>query len=343
MKTSTCILLTLLAASAAHAQIITTVAGNGGRGYTGDGGPATQATLAPNGVAVDAGGNIYICDVENFRIRKISPDGVITTVAGTGQIGNPYENIDGRQATTVGLQSPGSIAVDGAGNLYIAEVSVLRKVDTAGVMTTLLSMGDPVSENVPYRRAGTIAVTDVAADAAGNVYYAEPTVGRVRRIDTQGMVSTVAGTYSFGPAFGGDGGKATSASMTFPKSLAVDGSGNLYIADTGNKRIRKVTADGIISSIADSIDDITGLAVDGSGNVFFADNRTATIRQIDGSGMVKIVAGQERNSGFAGDDGPATAALIDAPKGLAVDGAGNLYVVDSNNSRIRKIAFGAGQ
>ena len=221
--------------------VISTVAGNGTRGYRGDGGPAVAARLRlPTGVALDESGNLYIADTSNHRIRKVDSAGVITTVAGDGTQGFGG---DSGAATAAQLNDPYGVALDGSGNLYIAD-------------------------------------TDNE---------------RIRKVDASGVISTVAGDGTYD--FSGDGGSAVAARLNVPEGVALDESGNLYIADTYNERIRKVDASGVISTVA-------------------------------GNGT----------SGFGGDGGPAVAAQLNSPSGVALDGAGNLYVADTYNHRIRKVA-----
>ncbi|HEV2689466.1 MAG TPA: IPT/TIG domain-containing protein, partial [Bryobacteraceae bacterium] len=253
--------------------VITTVAGNGIYGFSGDGGSATGARLnSPYGVAVDSAGNLYIADTYNKRIRKVS-NGVITTVAGGGSSFG-----DNGPATSASLNLPTGVAVDSAGNLYIADGSI-REVSN-GVITTLAGNG-----------------TSVAVDSAGNLYIADPSNSRIRKI-SNGVVTTVAGNGMFG--FGGDNGPATSAQLLGPSGIAVDSIGNLYIADTGNKRIRKVS-NGVITTIA------------GNGTPGFSgDNGPAISAQL-----------QLENP------------LGTGPPGLAVDANGTIFIADSGNDRIR--------
>ncbi|MFL6448655.1 MAG: Ig-like domain repeat protein [Bryobacteraceae bacterium] len=223
--------------------MITTVAG---RGYsTGDGGPATDAMLArPLGLAVDGSGNFYIADGGDFldpgRIRKVSADtGVITTVAGNGSYGFSG---DGGPATSARLEGPSAVAVDGSGNLYIADGNRIRKVSAStGVITTVAGNGSSgySGDGGPATSASLFYPRGVAVDGSGNIYIADEDNNRIRKVSAgTGVITTVAGNGSDG--FSGDGGPATSASLEGPSAVAVDGSGNLYIADWGNQRVRKV-------------------------------------------------------------------------------------------------------
>ncbi len=204
--------------------IITTVAGNGTADYIGDGGPATDASLnSPNDVTVDSGGNIFIADNDNYVIRKVeATSGIITTVAGNGTLG---DSGDGDLATLAQLGHLGGVAFDSSGNMYIADYSSskIRKVDTSGIITTLANVYMPNS---------------IAIDNSDNIYFSEMYRGWVRKVDASSTVTTVAGTGTQG--FNGDGGPATVIQFLRLYGIAVGSGGNIYIADSGNNRIRKV-------------------------------------------------------------------------------------------------------
>jgi len=221
--------------------IITTIAGTGGRTYTGDGGPAVNATLFnPYGIAVGSGGVLYIADTGNAAVRKVDANGIITTVAGTGVLG--YSG-DGGPATAAQIGSAHGVAVDGAGNLYIADNynNVIRKVDSSGIITTFAGNGSmgTSGDGGPAINAPLYYPVQVAADSAGNVYIVDSSE-RVRKVDTAGTIYTVAGFFPASFWYGGDGGPATKAEFQTPFGVAVDNLGNIYIADLGNQRVRKV-------------------------------------------------------------------------------------------------------
>ena len=334
------------------AGTITTVAGNGQRGYSGDGGPATAASLSPAGVAVDAAGNLYIADYGNSRIRKVTPAGTITTVAGNGQQG--YSG-DGGPATAASLMSPAGVAVDAAGNLYIADTdnSRIRKVTPAGTITTVAGNGQPgySGDGGPATAASLLAPCGVAVDATGSLYIADELGGLIRKVTSGGTITTVAGNGRYG--YSGDGGPATGAMLGDPGGVTVDAAGNLYIADSANSRIRKVIPAGTITTVAGngqycyggdggpataaSLATPIGVAVDAAGNLYMADSGNQRIRKISPDGTITTVAGNGQG-GYSGDGGPATAASLNGPSGVAVDAAGNLYISDSYNGRIRKVA-----
>jgi len=220
------------------AGIVTFFAGNGIGGDLGDGGPATSAQVFAANVALDGAGNLYICETDTNRIRKVDTNGIITTVAGTGNAGRTG---DGGPATSAELDLPQGMAVDYAGNIYFADnFDYIRKVNTAGVISTIAGDGSPISitEGTAALSTGMTPVF-VAVDGAGNLYYVDAGLtGRIRQINTSGIVRTVAGSLN---TFNlGDGGPATSAQLESPTGVAIDNSGNIYIADTGHERIRKV-------------------------------------------------------------------------------------------------------
>ena len=332
----------------AASDIITTVAGNGNTGFSGDGGPAVQAHLkSPQSVALDNAGNIYIADGGDHRIRKIdAATGIITTAAGAG-IGP-----DDVPATEARLATPRDIAVDGAGNIYIVDSSNarIRKVDAAtGIITT--AAGNEIhgfsGDGGPATQASLRYPRSVAVDTANNLYIAGN--ARIRKVDAAtGIITTVAGNGT--PGSSGDGGPAIHASIT-PSDLAVDTDGNIYLAYFGNHRIRKIdVATGIITTVAGNGNGgfsgdggpavhasiiPSGLAVDTDGNIYIAGGHR--IRKVDtAAGIITTIAGNG-NPGFSGDGGPATDAALHSPSDLVVDGAGNIYIVDTGNIRIRRL------
>ncbi len=331
---------------------ISTVAGNGSAGYSGDGGAATSAQLwNPTGVSVDGSGNLYIADESNQRIRKVDSTGNISTFAGNGSAG--YSG-DGSAATSALLNRPSGVSVDGSGNLYIADTynHRIRKVDSMGNISTVAGTGA-----VGYSGDGGAATSallgypsGVSVDGSGNLYIADTNNSAIRMVDSTGNISTVVGNGSAG--YSGDGGAATSALLRYPSGVSVDGSGNLYIADTSNQRIRKVDSTGNISTVAGSgafgDSDGGGVAtaasfvypsdvfVDVSGNIYIADRGNNRILKVDDSGTISTVAGTP-GSGYSGDGGAATNAKLNQPYGVSVDGSGNIYIADTSNQRVRKI------
>ena len=334
MRLSSTAILTLVISCCAFGQTYTinTFAGNGTFGYSGDNGPATSAQLnQPWGVAVDAAGNVYIADTVNNRIRKVA-NGVISTVAGNGTLG--YSGDDG-PATSAQLSWPAGVAVDSAGNLYVADQNNnrIRKVSN-GVITTVAGNGMPgySGDNGPATSAKLYGPVGVAVDSAGNLYIADQPNNRIRKV-SNGVITTVAGNgpdlYGNG-GYSGDNGPATSARLNWPEGVAVDFAGNLFIADYRNNRIRKVS-NGVITT-AIYWDYPQGVGVDAAGNLFIADNY-GRISKLS-NGVITTVAGTGMQ-GFSGDNGPATGAQLSGPTGVAVDAAGNVYVADFGNNRIR--------
>jgi uncharacterized protein (TIGR03437 family) len=335
--------------------IITTVAGSGPIGFSGDGGLATSASLSfPYGVAADALENLFIADQGNNRIRRVSATGTITTVSGTGTVGFSG---DGGPATSAELNSPFGIAVDASGNLFIADTSNnrIRKVSASGIITTVAGNGSVgfAGDGGPATSASLNQPIGVAVDTSGNLFIADSLNSRIRKVSAAGIIATFAGG---GTAVVGDGGPATSAFLSLPYGVAADAAGNLFIADLLGNRIRKVSANGIITTIAGIgtccfssdggpavsalVGQPTGVAVDASGNVFIADRDNNRIREVSVSGIIATVAGNG-TAGFSGDGGPATAAELYEPSGVAVTPSGNLFIADYVNNRIRKVSMPA--
>jgi len=341
-------------AYAASGYIINTVAGSDTSGYSGDGGAATSASLyAPSGVTGDSSGNLYIADTLNNRIRKVDVSGKISTVAGTGTGG--YMG-DGVAATSTWLNRPKGVAVDSSGNLYIADTwnNRIRKVDVSGEISTVAGTGygSYSGDGGPATSAALNEPGAVAVDSSGNLYIADSSNHRIRKVDVSGKISTVAGTGVFGNS--GDGGDAASAQISYPLGITVDGGENLYFAS--ENQIRKVDASGKISKVAgldkygfsgDGGPAITselfrpqGVAVDSSGNLYIADFLNYRIRKVDTSGKISTVAGTGRPN-YSGDGGPATGADLSGPSGIAVDSSGNVYFADNNTHRVRKLSLTA--
>ncbi|MGA2246022.1 MAG: immunoglobulin domain-containing protein, partial [Verrucomicrobiota bacterium] len=337
-------------------DVITTVAGDGAAGDSGDGGVATNASLnAPAGVAVDGSGNLLIADTGNNSIREVGANGFITTVAGVGSAGNSG---NGGLATNASLAAPAGVAVDAAGNLFVANISNNRvcEVATNGLITTVAGDGSPggaIADGI-ITNASLSYPSGVAVDAAGNLFIADRGNNRIQKMSASGLITTVAGDGS--PGYSGDGGLATQASLDAPAGVALDGSGNLFIADTGNNSIREVGANGLITTVAGdgspgysgdggvatnaTLDAPVGVAVDASGNLFIADTDNNTIREVDTNGVITTVAG-DGSPGYSGDGGLANNASLDAPASVTLDGSGNLFIADTDNNRIREVVPGS--
>jgi uncharacterized protein (TIGR03437 family) len=256
---------------------INTLAGSGTFGFQGDGDPAVQAFLSDiHAIAVDSSLNVYLADTHNGRIRKITPDGKIFTIAGNGSIG--YTG-DGGAATSAALSLPSGLAVDSSGNVYVAD-------------------------------------------------YGNSTV---RKIDAKGNISTIAGTGAWG--FTGDGGPAAKAQLAAPYSLAIDSAGNIYVADTGNANIRKITTDGNIQTVVSNVT-VNSLAVDSAGSIYYPDPINHRVQKILANGSQSTIAGTGR-PGYSGDGGAALNAQFNQPYGIAVGASGKVYVADSGNQIIR--------
>jgi len=337
---------------------INTLAGNGTVGYPGsfgDSGPANQAQLQlPTGIAVDSKGNVYIADTGDNLIRKVTPDGNIHSIAGDG-----YANFygDAAAATSSEVNHPQDVAVDSSGNVYIADTgnAAIRKITSDGLINTIAGNATVgySGDGSAATSAGLIQPYGVAVDSTGNVYIDEPTDGRIRKVTiSDGKINTVAGNGTLG--FGGDGSAASSAQLNLPTGIAVDSSGNLYIADSGNFRVRKM-AGGNISTVAGNggvsysgdggpatkaqLNRPQAVAVDSAGNLYIADTNNNVVRKVAANGTITNFAGNG-TAGFGGDNGAATSAQLNSPEGLAVDSAGNVYIADTLNARVRKVSGG---
>jgi hypothetical protein len=348
--------------------VITTVAGNGMPGYSGDGGPATDASLwFPNGVVVNAVGDIFIADTSNNRIRRVDhATGLITTVAG----GGTSDLGDNGLGTAARLHGPMGLAVDAAGNIFIADTGDdrVRKVDhSTGKITTVAGIGfgngigDPIGDGGLATSAKLSAPEGVTLDAAGNLFIADSSNYRVRKVDrVTGIITTVAGIWpgSFSDSnYNGDNRLATTATI-IPRGIALDAAGNLFIADGSNLRVRRVDhVTGIITTVAGSgwwsdlgdngpataaqVNDPCGVVLDSAGNLFIAATGQGRIRRVDhATQIITSVAGY--GATHLWDNGPATAATLSYPDAVASNALGDIYIADTANSRIRKVDHATG-
>ncbi len=325
-------------------KAITTVAGDGAIAFSGDNGPATSAGLSAAGIAVDSAGNLYIADHSNSRIRKVS-GGVIATTVGNGTGG------DNGPAAAASADEPFGLDVDSAGNLYIGEVgtSRIRKV-SSGVITTVAGNGPGgfSGDNGPSTSAQLAEPSATAVDSAGSLYIADRLNNRIRRV-SGGTITTVAGNGTFG--FSGDNGPAVNAELGAPSGVAVDPAGNVYIADADNSRIRRIS-NGTITTVAGNgtfgfsgdngpavsaeLNQPSAVAVDATANLYIVDG--FRIRKVS-NGIITTIAGNG-TIGFSGDNGPATGAELNDPTGVAVDSAGDIYIAEFLDNRIRKVSNG---
>lgn len=318
-------------------------------GYAGDGGPATSARLyIPVGMDVDGAGNLYVADSYNHRIRKITPEGVITTVAGNGDSG--YSG-DGGQAIEASLNRPQDVKVDAAGNLFIADYSNhrVRKVGADGVIETVAGNGETGSaqdgENGLAARIGYPFRIEVGA--GGRIYIAQGTV--VQSVGPDGLTKRVANQTGSG-GHGGDGGPAAAASFGTIRGLHEDGDGNLYVCDSSNDRVRMIDGNGVVDTVAGAshyqgdggpatgatLYQPRGAAAGLNGEIYIADTSNHVVRKVDANGEITTVAGTGVR-GFNGNLQPAVDATLSEPCDVAVDAAGNLYIADQGSRLVRKV------
>ena len=336
------------------AQIISTYAGTGTNGYSGDGVPATAAQLYdPYDVVADNAGNLYIADMMNNRIRKVNSAGVITTFAGTGTLG--YSG-DGGLATNANLYHPLYMCIDQAGNLYFTDqnADVIRKISPAGIITTITG-NLPVGysgDGGPLAQAQFQSISGLQTDAAGNLYISDFGNHIIRKVNTAGIISTIAGTPLIG-GFSGDGGPATAARLQNPYAVVIKADGSILIPDAGNQRIRRISPAGIISTIAGngvyansgnggpataaSLASPWRIADDATGNLYVADPINEQVRRINAAGIIDNYAGNG-TPGYSGDGGLAINAQLYVVAGICCDPVGNLYIThSSNHGVVRKV------
>jgi sugar lactone lactonase YvrE len=328
-----------------------TYAGTGVGGYNGDGLARSQTQLStPQGVATDAAGDLFVVDTGNNRIREIASDGTVSTVAGDGVAG--YTG-DGVAASAAGLSYPNDVAVDAAGDIFIADTSAhrVREVTSDGIIHTVAGDGVPgaTGDGGPATQAELNQPVDVALDGRGDLFISDGTTNSVREVTPDGIIHTFAGTGA--AAYNGDGIPASRANVNDPTGLAIDASGDVFFTDTGDHRVREVTPDGIIHTIAGTglsgylgdhglatyaeLAAPVALALDAQGDLFVGDIGNGTVRVITG-GVIVTLAGTG-TPGASGDGMPGALSQLDWPMGVAVDAAGELFVADSYVNRVREL------
>lgn len=355
-------------AQTAPTYTISAAVGTGTAGFSGDGSAAVNAEVNfPSSMVLDSTGNLYIADEANFRIRKVDTSGNISTIAGTGVTGDTG---DTAAATAAEIGSIGGIALDSSGNIYISDTAqnVIRKISTTGIITLFAGTGtagftgDTTAYTIAYNKANNIttvalataaeisAPTGIAVDSKGNVFFSDTGNNRIREIfAADSTITTIAGD-GYG-AYYGDGAGAAYSEINHPIGMVFDSSDNLYFADSLNHRIRKIAAaDSTITTVAGLGTPGNGdngsfavnaqlhypesVALDSTGNLYIADFINNRVRMVNTSGVISTIAGSGK-FGNAGDGGPALDALMYFPCSVAVDGSGNVYVIDSLNTRIR--------
>ncbi|PQJ10805.1 hypothetical protein CJD36_012610 [Flavipsychrobacter stenotrophus] len=332
------------------AQIVTTVVGTGTGGFSGDNNAATGAQLSrPTSIAFDKVGNMYIADADNYRLRIVTTTGIITTIAGNGTSGFSGDNGPATAASII----PTSVTTDTLGNIYIAELSRIRKISSAGIITTIAgnaTLGFN-SDGIPATAATLHTPYLGFVDTSGALYFSDSYNHRIRKIDVTGIISTVVGVGVSGSA--GDGGPASAANLNTPCFISHNAKGELLIPGNGARRVRKVDTAGIINAFAGTggggsggdggpaltgtVGTCIGAACDDAGNVYITSTGTNIIRKVDTAGIITRTAGTGAMA-YSGDNGPALLAEFNYINQV-IPYNGDLYVVDMYNNRIRKIAL----
>lgn len=333
---------------------LSVLAGNGLAGFSGEGGPARSASLRfPSDAVADAAGNLYIFDSLNYRIRRVTPDGTIATYAGNG---TPGYSGDGGSALQAEIEPYGKMTIDSSGNLYFTDEydSVIRRITPAGIISTYAGNGQPASgpnngNNGPATQASLGLIEGaIATDSAGNLYISEDLTNQIREISTTGIITAFAGSG----AVGYQDGPAASAEFYLPLGIAVDPAGNVYVADSNNGVVRKITQAGVVSTIAGTpvfgfsgdggpalaatFRFPEGVTVDGNGNIDIEDTGNFRIRAVSPSGTISTIAGDGQFEPTS--DGVAAAnASLSGPGFLSFDPSGRLLIPDTGDYTVRRI------
>jgi sugar lactone lactonase YvrE len=331
---------------------IFTVAGTGASGYNGDNQPATNASLyGPRGMGWDRAGNLYFAELTGLRIRRVATNGIITTIAGTGAWGYSGENVPAAGNTLVEIVG---VMLDPHDNIYLGDEgdSRVRKISTNGLTSTVAGLGSEGynGDNQPATSASLNWPFHEALDAGGNLYIGDMYNYRIRKVSTNGIITTVVGVGSQG--FNGDNLPATNALIDYPVDLCLDAAGNIYFTDYGNQRIRKVSTNGIITTVAGNgnagyngdnqpatnawLNYPNGIAISPAGDLYICELGNQRIRKVSAAGIITTVAGNG-NTGYNGDNQPATNAWLNSPTCVRLDSAGSVFISDGKNQRIRKV------